>query len=99
MTAIREEFSDVFIFDLFGIITGTAGVTQMPNIPCNIARFKTLGTNTSPFYLGHVSGTVNLPFPMDAGDDTGWFATTNLNRYYFNAPSGTAVRLAYWIQR
>lgn len=99
MTAIREEFSDVFIFDLFGIITGTVGVTQMPSIPCNIARFKALGDNTAPFYLGHESGTVNLPFPMAAGDDTGWFATTNLNRYYFNAVSGTGDYLAYWVQR
>ena len=98
-TGVKEEFSSVFAYDLFGIVTGTAGVTQMPNIPANIARFKALDTNTSPFYIGHVSGTVNLPFQISAGDDTGWFATTNLNRYYFNAPSGTAVRLSYWIQR
>ena len=99
MTTIKEQFSSVFIYDLFGVVTGTVGISQMLDLDCNMARFKAFEANTETIFLGHESGTINLPWPMGAGDDTGWFATTNLNRYYYNAVSGSSDFFAYWIQR
>ena len=97
---IKEQFSDVFIYDVFGLVTGTYGVEQFPNVPASIARFKARSANVGSFFIGHETGTVfNMPFELDAEDDTGWFATTNLNRYWHGGSSGSADLLAYWIQK
>ncbi len=95
----RSYNSDALIFDVFGVITGTLGSTQFPNIPCSKARLKARSTNIGSFFIGHLSGTVPLPFELDAGEDTGWFATSNLNRYFYNESSGSVDTLAYWIMK
>ena len=95
----RENYQNPFEFDIFGIITGTAGVTQFPDIPCSIFTLKARASNVGSFFLSHESGTVNLPYELDAGEETGWVCADNLNRYYHNNPSGTLDYLAYWIQK
>ena len=97
---IKEVYSSVFIFDIFGIVTGTYGVEQFPNLPCNMARFKTRSANAGSFFISNASGTVfGMPYELDAGEDTGWFPTTNLNRLWHGGSSGTADLLAYWVQK
>ena len=97
---IKEIFSSVFIFDLFGLVTGTYGVEQFPDFECSIARFKARSANDGSFFISHASGTVfGLPFELAPGDDTGWFAADNLNRFWHGGSSGTADLLAYWVQR
>jgi hypothetical protein len=95
----RDENSNAFIFDVFGVVTGTFGSNQFPDVPCSMARFKARSGNPGSFFIGHLSGTVPLPFELDAGNDTDWFVTTNLNRYFHNGSSGTTDILAYWIQK
>ena len=97
---IKEVYSSVFIFDLFGLVTGTYGVDQFPDLPCNMARFKTRSANAGSFFISNASGTVlGMPYELDAGEDTGWFPTTNLNRLWHGGSSGTTDLLAYWVQR
>ena len=95
---IKEQFSDVFLFDAFGVVTGTFGASNFPNVLCGMARFKARGSNVGSFFIGGISGSTILPFELSAGQDTGWFATTNLNRYWFNGCSGSTY-LAWWIQK
>ena len=97
---IKEIFSSVFIYDLFGLVTGTYGVDQFPDIPCSLARFRARSSNSGSFFINHASGTVvGMPYELDAGEDTGWFPTTNLNQFWHGGSSGTADLLAYWVQR
>lgn len=97
---IRVEFSDVFPYDEFGVITGTVGPTQFPNIGCGLLRFKAFSDNSGIFSFGHQSGTTSmLPWQLSAGEETGWFATSNFNRYWYKAPSGTMDKISYWLQK
>jgi hypothetical protein len=97
---IKEMFSDVFIYDLFGLVTGTFGVNQFPNVPCSMARLRARSSNAGSFFISHASGTVlGMPYELDAGEDTGWFPTSNLNRLWHGGSSGTSDFLAYWVQR
>lgn len=95
--SIKGQFSDVFIFDVFGVITGTVAATQFPTGSCGMVRFKANPDNSGQFLLGHEAE--NTVYPMVAGDDTGWVATTNLNRYWHSDASGTMDRLHYWLQK
>jgi hypothetical protein len=97
---IKEMFSDVFIYDLFGLVTGTFGVNQFPNVPCSMARLRARSSNAGSFFISHASGTVlGMPYELDAGEDTGWFPTSNLNLLWHGGSSGTSDFLAYWVQR
>lgn len=98
---IKAQFSDVFPYDEFGVITGTVGPTRFSNIGCGLARFKAFANNVGLFTFGNTSGTSSsmLPWQLAAGEETGWFATDNLNRFWYKVPSGTMDKLSYWIQR
>lgn len=97
---IKEQFSDGFLFDEFGVITGSFAQRQFPNKPCGMMRLKARSSNVGSFYIGHMSGTHPiLPYQLAPGDDTGWVITTNLNRYFFGGASGTSDVLAYWLQK
>jgi hypothetical protein len=95
----RSYNFDALIFDVFGVVTGTFGSDQFPNIPCSKARLKARSTNAGSFFIGHASGAVPLPYELDAGEDTDWFATSNLNRYFHNGSSGSTDAIAYWIMK
>lgn len=103
MSGIKAQFSDNFPYDEIFIITGTVGATRFPNIGCGLARFKALSSNTGAFSFGHNTGTSHqwLPWQMLASYDTGWFAVgnNNLNTYWYKDPSGTADKVAVWIQK
>lgn len=72
-----------------GEIQGATSATQLPDVKCQMVRFKAASTNTGNVYLG-VAG-VTLPdgttdattgFALHPYDDTGWIPVDNLNRFY-----------------
>lgn len=107
--AIRNEFQGGFPSQTFGRITGTFAMSQLPNQPALLARFKAYSSNTSPIWIGNIrtSGTFPFCWPLDPGEDTGWFSVPledsgddqgNLNIFWQNAASGSCY-FAYWCQR
>lgn len=92
-------YSDVFPYDDIGIVSGTVGSTNFPDVGCGLVRFKGLSTNIGTFFISNVSGTASQGYPIRAGEDSGWIATSNLNRFWFKNGSGTVDKLAYWLQR
>ena len=98
MTGIKEQYSSHFIWDEFGVVTGSVSAVQFPTGTCGMVRFKADSDNDGTFNLGRFNiGEVN--FPLRAGDDTGWIATTNLNRYRHQNNSGTSDYLYWWLQK
>jgi len=97
MGTISSQYSDALIYDVFGVVSGSATPVQFPNEPCGMVRFKTDPDNNEDFFIGHNAN--NVLFPMDAGDDTGWVSTNNLNRYWYSNVSGSAEYLYWWLQR
>jgi len=104
MTTIRQQYSDNFTFDYFGRITGTFDLSQFPNVPGRLARLKADPTNLGNIWFGTALSTGMFPMPwmLEPGADTGWFALSpgtegNLNIFYQNASSGSSY-LAYWVQ-
>ena len=96
MAGINEMFSSVCIYDEFGVVTGSIAEIQFPTGTCKMVRFKSAPGNSSEvFLLGNEFGCL---FPMAAGDDTGWIATSNINRYYYSNVSGAAEYLYWWLQ-
>jgi hypothetical protein len=105
---IRSDFSDSFPNQVFGRVTGTFAMSQFPNQPAALARFKAYSANNSPIWLGNMGSTGAFPFcwELGSGEDTGWFtvplndtvdALGNLNVFWQNAASGSCY-LAYWVQ-
>lgn len=99
MTTIREQFSDPFPRNTFGIITGTFLLSQLPNIPGKIFRLKARSGNNYSIFIGSQTstGSLTLPFELSGGEDTGWFSANNLNELYQRGASGSQY-LAYWAQ-
>lgn len=96
MTTINQTFSDSPTDNIFGIVTGSATGIQFPDVQGLMVRFKARSTNVGSFFLGN--GQNNCTFELDAGDDTGWVATNNLNLFWYRSPSGTLDHLYYWMQ-
>jgi len=94
----RGDLSDPFEYNVFGIITGTS-VTQFPDIPCQLARLQAYSANIGSFLVGNAASTDRCVWELDAGADTGWFGTDNLNNLWFQNASGTVDRMSYWIQK
>lgn len=72
-----------------GELAGAAEVTQLPDVPCLLVRFKAQADNAGRVYLGGagvtvVDGTTDATtgFELDAGEETGWIPVDNLNRFY-----------------
>ena len=108
--SIRSFFSDSFPEQTFGRITGTFNISQFPDVPGVLARFKAQAANTSPFWLGKLINTGTsfpLPYQISAGYDTEWIplvlddkldAQGNLNVFWQNGASGSCY-LDYWVLR
>ena len=94
----RSDLSNPFDYNVFGIITGTAG-SVFPSIEAQLVRLEAWSTNIGSFFIGRQSGSSYTTWELDAGVDTGWFGISNLNQLYARNPSGTVDYLAYWIQR
>ena len=96
---IKEQFSSSFLFNLFGIVTGTAGATQFSGdsgTALGMVRFKADPDNYDDFLLG--SNANNVLYPLAPGDDTGWISAYNLNQFWYRAISGAVDYLYYWYQ-
>ncbi|MFZ1060124.1 MAG: hypothetical protein WAP47_13130 [Candidatus Rokuibacteriota bacterium] len=74
---------------LTGELAGATSATQLPDIPCRMAKLKAQADNNGAVYLG-VSGVTKSDgttdttsgYELDAGDETGWLLIDNLNRLY-----------------
>jgi hypothetical protein len=87
------------MFDKFGVVTGTSSTgVQFADDPCSAVRFKAHPDNIGLFLLGE-AGSGLTSYPLDAGDDTGWVSTSNVNRYLHSNASGSADHLLYWLQK
>lgn len=94
----RSDLSNPFDYNVFGIITGTAGA-RFPDVPAQLARLGARSTNIGSFFIGNQSGSAYTTWELDAGWETDWFGIDNLNKLYGRNPSGTVDYLAYWIQK
>ena len=95
MTALKEFCSDVFNADWFGTLTGTASALPFPSGTARLARFKGAIANQGDILFGNDGEVL---FPLDAGDDTGWFAPSQgrLENYQY---VGDGEVLHFWVQR
>lgn len=93
---IRVDLTNPFINNRFGVVTGTASATRFPTGTAQIARFKAHPSNIGTFFVG--DEPTSTLFPIDAGDDTGWFSIDNLNKLYYNNASGSSDYLYWWLQ-
>ena len=89
MPKIGTPAIEVFPNILCGELQGSATALQMPDVPCRMVKFKALEDNASGVYVGKVGVTVadgttdtTTGFELEAGEDTGWLLTDNLNRFY-----------------
>lgn len=74
---------------LTGELAGSVSAVQMPNIKCQMVRFKAESSNTGGVYIGGSGVTVadgstdtTTGFALEPGDETGWIPVDNLNRFY-----------------
>lgn len=72
-----------------GEIAGATVSTQMPDIPCEMIKFKAPITNTGKVYIGPNSGALTVAdggadsttgLEINAGDDSGFILVDNANR-------------------
>ena len=96
MGSINEQFSVVPVNNVFGTITGSVTAVQVAQGNCKLLRFKADPANSGVFLLG---SSANTPWPMSAGDDTGWLAASDLDVFWHSNASGTMDYLHYWLQR
>jgi hypothetical protein len=79
------------------LVTGTFGSERFPDQAAHLANFKARSDNAGSIFIGSESGTVTLPFELNAGESTDWFEIDNLNRLWHNRSSGTDY-VACWVQ-
>jgi hypothetical protein len=104
---INEQFSDNPMENIFGLVSGTSSFTSFPSGTAKLLRFKAHPSNEGIFELEEADGGQDAPWPMSAGDDTGWIAPPHvegnrrgLHDYVFRDTSGSTTNyLHYWIQR
>ena len=73
-----------------GELAGSITAVQMPNIKCQMVKFKALAANSSKIYIGSSGVTVastttntTAGLEMSPGDDSGWILVSNLNVLYY----------------
>jgi hypothetical protein len=86
-----------YLNESFYKITGTFAASQFPDIEAQLVRLKAPSTNAGSIFIGNSAATTW--WEMDAGDDTGWIYTANLNRYWQSLSSGSTDCLIAWVQR
>jgi hypothetical protein len=72
-----------------GELAGSATAVQMPSVACRLVKFKAVIGNAGNVYIGGAgvtkpNGTTDTTtgLELDAGEETGWMPTDNLNRFY-----------------
>lgn len=105
MTTTNEMFAGNPLYNIFGVVTGTASVTYFPSGSAKLIRWKADPDNIGTFKLGAIPVDETF-FPLDAGDDTGWVAPPSaqgnllgLNSYCYSNGSGSSDFLYFWLQR
>ena len=95
---MKEFYSNSFISDWFGTITGTASVQPFPSGTARLARFKANPANMGDVFIGNAGEVI---FPLDAGQDTGWFSPTQgkLENYQYLINAGVTGTVHFWAQR
>jgi len=86
-----------YINESFYKITGTFAASQFPDVEVQQVKLRTPSTNVGSIYIG--GNASDTWFELDAGVDTGWFNTTNLNNYWQSKSSGTTDYIVAWVQR
>jgi len=73
-----------------GEIAGATSATQMPDIPCKLARFSAVSGNAGSVYIGGAgvtipdgTGDATSGMEIEPGDETGWIPLPNLNLLYY----------------
>ena len=68
---------------------GSASAVQLPTVSCSLVRIKAVNSNAGNVYIGisgvtKPNGTTDTTtgLELDAGEDTGWLPTDNVNRFY-----------------
>ena len=102
---IAQIFSGNPQNNVYGVVTGSVTCVAFPSESSLLLRFKADPDNIGTFKLGAV-GTGDCLWPLDAGEETGWFAPpaiegnlAGLHSYKHQNLSGTSDYLHYWIQR
>lgn len=95
MASVVQFYGMSFIVNDVRLFSGTT-VTQFPSVQVKLARLKAWTSNIGSFFVGESAS--DLFFELDAGDDTGWISLSNLNQLWFSNGSGTADKLAVWLQ-
>lgn len=75
----------------FGIVTGTATALAFPESRADWARIRNDPNGT----LGYIGTYGGASYPLDVGDDTGWFSLNNMSDLYYK---GTGTHFSYWFQ-
>lgn len=96
MTTIRHQFSDSLMFDEFFVVTGSATAIQFMTGTVGMMRMKADIDNEGVFRIGNRADS--CLYPLNAGDDTGWVSTSDMNRYWHQNASGSSDYLYYWVQ-
>ena len=68
---------------------GSASAVQLPTVSCSLVRIKAVNSNAGNVYVGisgvtkpHGTTDTTTGLELDAGEDTGWLPTDNVNRFY-----------------
>jgi hypothetical protein len=111
MTGINEVFADNPDTNLFGVATGSATFTRFPTgtseAVAKLLRFKAHPSNVGYFELVLWEQSHEQVWPMNPGDDTGWFAPSHIQQspmrgladFGYRSLSGSTTYIHYWIQR
>ncbi len=74
---------------LVGELSGETSITQMPDVPCRMVKFKAMADNAGNVYIGNddvskpnATTDTSTGLELAAGDDTGWVLIDNLNKFY-----------------
>ena len=72
-----------------GELAGATSATQMPDVPCNMVRFKAVADNAGNVHIGgsgvtKVDGSTDTTsgIQLAASEDTGWIPVDNVNRFF-----------------
>jgi hypothetical protein len=72
-----------------GEIVGIVHATQLPDVPCSMAKLKAVSTNAGSVFIGGIGVTKTVGnnnfttgFELKAGQETGWMPISNLNNFY-----------------
>lgn len=96
----RSFYSDPFISEAIGNITGSSAISRFPDVPGSLFKLQAPAANIGTFYFGTLSGSNQQYWEVAPGEETDRFnlSTKNLQQLFFRNPSGSSQTLTYWAQ-